>query len=252
MNRFTLHFALIGESGVGKSTFVSKHATGEHILKWCKGRFDDDATRISFNTPLGGVSVFVKEYCVDHGGIHALDEDVNELDGVMVMFDQTKPDTMWNALSNIETLHRSYPGLPIVLMGGKSDVRKRKFYSDDVKSEASNLGVEYDEVSSYTNLNIEMPVLRLIREALGQPELNFTPFQEDAPPRVDTSHFDMDKIWAEIEKANNTPFPDLEVELMDELTQQEKTEMKVHSVRNVSMLHHFHATLGRIQPRAKL
>lgn len=253
MNSFHLTFALVGESGVGKSTFVNKHSTGEFTSKYCPSIFGD-LTHIAYNTPLGYVNVKVKEYTTT-STIQTLESFSDDLDGVMVMFDQTRPDTLWNSLGVIDRIQESYPGLPIVLVGGKADVRKRKFYHDDIVSEAREIGVKYDDVSSYTNKNIEMPILRLVREGLGQPELKFISLPAIAPPTINVSDLDLDRIWANIEQANSTPLPDVEdnsVDLLEELTNDEKEEMNVQPIRNVSMLHHFHATLGRIQPRAKL
>lgn len=265
MNTFT--FALIGESGVGKSTLVERHATGEYTVKHTKTRFSD-GTRIVYNTPVGYVSVIIREYTYEANALPTLEDDV---DGVMVMFDQTRPDTLWNSLGIIDNIQDTYTGLPIVLVGGKSDVRKRKFYHDDIVCEARELGVKYDGVSSLTNNNIEKPILRLLREALSIPTLHFIECESLLPPPT-VRKVDMNRIWKEIERANAASFPDIDdITLLDVLNTEVDQESRViercengrsaeiakesrvieQCERNQHAIH-LHTVLGRIQPRAKL
>jgi Ras-related protein Rab-11A len=85
-------------------------------------------------------------------------------DGVLVVFDLTKPQTLENATSWIEEVYgNTKPDLPIILIGNKSDlVKEPNTLRDQAIALAKQLNISYMETSAMNATNVEKAFTTLV------------------------------------------------------------------------------------------
>jgi len=145
-----------GEGGVGKTTL---------LYRYVKGEFLED-TRMTL-----GVGFFLKELVVndlnvtlqlwDFGGqdrFQFLHQSYSEgAKGGILMYDLTRPSTLERIDYWVDVCRKDNPGIPIIFIGGKSDLRDQRNISKEMVQEVID---KYDfcehlEVSSKTGENVE-------------------------------------------------------------------------------------------------
>jgi small GTP-binding protein len=145
-----------GEGGVGKTTL---------LYRYVKGKFLDD-TKMTL-----GVGFFLKELAAqnlkvtlqlwDFGGqdrFQFLHETYSEgAKGAILMYDLTRPSTLDHIDYWVNVCRKENPGIPIIFIGGKSDLTDLRVVREDMIEEVMK---KYDfcdhlEVSSKTGENVE-------------------------------------------------------------------------------------------------
>lgn len=145
-----------GEGGVGKTTL---------LYRFVKGEFLED-TRMTL-----GVGFFLKELVVnnlnvtlqlwDFGGqdrFQFLHQSYSEgAKGGILMYDLTRPSTLDRIDYWVDVCRKDNPGIPIIFIGGKSDLLDQRNISKEMVEEVIN---KYDfcehlEVSSKSGANVE-------------------------------------------------------------------------------------------------
>ena len=154
---------LVGDGGVGKTTFIIRHLTG-HFIKKYEPTMGVEVHPLAFMTNIGNV-IFNCWDCAGQekfGGLR--DGYYVNADAALIMFDVTSKITY----KSVPHWRADLPnGIPIVICGNKVDCRDRKVRSNDL----------YYDVSAKSNYNYEKPFLHLIRELTGDP----TCYIVDAP-----------------------------------------------------------------------
>lgn len=146
---------IIGESCVGKKTFVTKHLTGKYESQEVK-----DGTSLPFKTNLGNVvfELYVRTF---------EDPLPDDIDAYIVMFDLT-------TLSSIHSIHPFIDGIlwktSVVVCGTKMDRAKmtkrvHALIHSTIKPFGES-GVKYYDISSKSGYNYEKPFLSLMRSFL--------------------------------------------------------------------------------------
>nr|CAB3265422.1 GTP-binding nuclear protein Ran-like [Phallusia mammillata] len=197
---------LVGDGGVGKTTFVKRHLTGEFEKKYV-------ATL--------GVEVHPVEFCTNRGPIRfnvwdtAGQEKFGGLrDGyyiqgecAIIMFDVTSRVTYKNVPNWHRDLVRVCENIPIVLVGNKVDIKDRK-----VKAKAINFhrkkNLQYYDISAKSNYNFEKPFLWMARKLVGDPNLEFVQMPALLPPEVKVDESLMKEYEAELDRAKQVSLPD--------------------------------------------
>ncbi len=171
MNTFKLVF--VGDGGVGKTTFLTRHLTGEFTKQY-------DATR--------GVDVHPIDFFTNHGWIRfnvwdtagqeklggLEDEYYKAADCAVVFFDITS-QLSWKSIPKwVEKLRNVCPDIPIVLCGNKVDIGERartvsvrtisQLYHGEFGEK--NLDSYYD-ISAKSNYNFEKPFLFLAQKLVA-------------------------------------------------------------------------------------
>ncbi len=99
------------------------------------------------------------------------------------MFDLTSRITLRNVPKWHKDLARVTAAIPVVLVGAKADDPDRKVNGEDLRYPKEH-HIPYFSVSSQTCDNIEKPILRLLRDLVGDPGLQLEPFPQDFAPFV--------------------------------------------------------------------
>jgi GTP-binding nuclear protein Ran len=197
---------LVGDGGVGKTTFVKRHQTGEFEKKYIP-TMGVQVSQLQFETTQGRLLFNIWNTAGQErfGGLR--EGYYLEANCAIVMFDVTAPATYRNVSSWHRDLVRVCPNIPIVLVGNKIDVRERKVPAKRVTFHKKN-NMTYFEISAKSNYHSEMPLLAIARQLTGDLQLAFTTAPVQFPPDVILepvlqTHYDQ-----ELEAAEAIPLPE--------------------------------------------
>ena len=169
---------LVGDAGVGKSTYIKRLLTGEFETKYVP-TCGVTVNRLTFSTTKGPVSFKV----YDLAGQERIGTDQSthytDADCAIVMYDCHSKLSLQNVQVWINDIHRNCGDIPIVVCGNKCDVKGRQYFSR--RDETQWL------ISAKSNMNYEKPFLHLIRVLKEDQELEFTPSPAMEPPEVTLS-----------------------------------------------------------------
>jgi GTP-binding nuclear protein Ran len=167
---------LVGDGGVGKTTFVKRHQTGEFERKYVP-TIGVQVSSLELQTTQGPIRFSIWDTAGQErfGGLR--EGYYLEASCAIIMFDVTAPTTYKSVGNWHRDLTRVCPGIPIVLVGNKVDVRDRKVPAKRVTFH-KRTNLRYFESSAKSNYHIELPFLSLARALTADPNLAFT----SAPP----------------------------------------------------------------------
>eukprot|EP01017_Pseudomicrothorax_dubius_P002207 TRINITY_DN0_c941_g1_i2.p1 TRINITY_DN0_c941_g1~~TRINITY_DN0_c941_g1_i2.p1 ORF type:complete len:230 (+),score=69.86 TRINITY_DN0_c941_g1_i2:53-742(+) len=197
---------LVGDGGVGKTTFVKRHKTGEFEKKY-----------IATN----GVEVTPMMFYTSHGPIrlHIWDTAGQEKlgglregyyiggDCAIIMFDVTSRVTYKNVQKWHKDLTRICEKIPICLVGNKVDVRDRKVKARNITFHRKR-NMQYYDISAKTNYQFEKPFLWILKALSGDDNLTLVEM-----PALKPAEFELDpelrnEIEREMREAADAPLPD--------------------------------------------
>jgi GTP-binding nuclear protein Ran len=202
---------LIGDGGVGKTTFVKRHLTGEYEKRYI-ATVGVEVHPLSFSTTRGRVVFNVW----DTAGQEKLSglRDGYYIGGQcgIIMFDVTSRITYKNVPKWHRDLVRVCENVPIVLVGNKVDVKDRKVKAKQITYHRRH-NLQYFDVSAKSNYQFEKPFLWLARRLSGDPNLTLV----EAPVLAPVEHhideeqmLEIQKEHHEMEALKNAPLPDEE------------------------------------------
>jgi len=170
---------LVGDGGVGKTTLVKRHLTGEFATKYIPTlgvevtalRFETNCGRIVFNVwDTAGQEKF--------GGLR--DGYYVHSQCALIMFDVSSRVTYQHVPQWFEDVRRACGNIPIVLAGNKVDVKERALKAQNITFHKKR-GIAYYDVSAKNSFNFERPFLYLARQLTGKRELQFVGDYARAP-----------------------------------------------------------------------
>ena len=208
----TAKLVLVGDGGVGKTTFVKRHQNGEFERKYVP-TLGVQVSQLTFQTSAGLLCFNVWDTAGQErfGGLR--EGYYLEANCAIVMFDVTSPATYRNVPTWHRDLIRVCPNIPIVLVGNKIDVRDRKVPAKRVSFHKKN-NMRYFEVSAKSNYHFEMPFLSLARQLLNDPNLVFTTAPVLQPPEVELDPERMVQLEKELAEAENVGLPEDDTEFL--------------------------------------
>merc|ERR1712086_748867 len=197
---------LVGDGGVGKTTFVKRHLTGEFEKKYI-------ATL--------GVEVHPMAFFTNHGQIKfnvwdtAGQEKLGGLrDGYyigghcgVIMFDVCSRITYSNVPKWYKDLTRVCENIPIVLVGNKVDVKDRKVKAKQITFHRKK-NLQYYDISAKSNYQFEKPFVWLLRKLTGDAALSLVEAPVLAPTEVEIDAQQIQTMQAELDDAANMPLED--------------------------------------------
>merc|ERR1712178_47146 len=197
---------LVGGGGVGKTTFVKRHVTGEFEKKYVATigvevhplPFDTNRGRICFNVwDTAGQEKF--------GGLR----DGYYIQGqcAIIMFDVTGRSTYKNVPVWYRDLIRVCENIPIVLVGNKVDVKERKVKVKQINFHRKK-NLNYYDISAKSNFNYEKPFLSLAKKLVGDQHLTFVDTVALLPAEVTIDVARQNMIQAELDQAATVPLVD--------------------------------------------
>merc|ERR1719287_216528 len=197
---------LVGDGGVGKTTFVKRHLTGEFEKKYVATigvevhamPFDTNRGRLIFNVwDTAGQEKF--------GGLR----DGYYIQGqcAIIMFDVTSRISYKNVGVWFRDLTRVCENIPIVLVGNKVDVKERKLKAKQITFHRKK-NLQYYDISAKSNYNFEKPFLWLARKLSGDNQLHFVEAPAPQPPEFQFDEATKKKYEAELAAAAAQPLPE--------------------------------------------
>ena len=163
---------LVGDGGVGKTTLVKRHLTGEFEKKYIP-TLGVEVHPLKFSTNCGDLVFNVWDTAGQEkfGGLR----DGYYIQGqcAIIMFDVTSRITYKNVPNWHRDITRVCENIPIVLCGNKVDVNDRQVKARNITFHRKR-NLQYYDLSARTNYNFHMPFKWLARRLTNQPNLEFT------------------------------------------------------------------------------
>ncbi len=164
----TFKVVLVGDGGVGKTTWITKHLTGEFTQKYVP-TFGVEIHPFKFFTASG------QEVCFDiwdTAGQHKLaglrDGYYVGADAIILMFDCQSRLSFLNIASWMKDIYRvCKKDIPIVVCGNKHDLRNSKITGDIFKQFIGEKHQKYF-ISSLSNYDYEKPLTYLAETLLSK------------------------------------------------------------------------------------
>ena len=170
---------LVGDGGVGKTTLVKRHRTGEFEKKYIP-TLGVEVHPLKFNTNCGEICFNVWDTAGQEkfGGLR----DGYYIQGqcAIIMFDVTSRITYKNVPNWHRDIVRVCENIPIVLVGNKVDVKDRQVKARNIQFHRKR-NLQYYDLSARSNYNFEKPFLWLARRLTNQPNLVFLGEYAKAP-----------------------------------------------------------------------
>ena len=206
-----LKVIIVGDGGVGKTTFVKRHLTGEFERRYIATQ-GVEVHPMKFTTSKGVITFNVW----DTAGQEKLSglRDCYYIDAqcAIIMFDVTSRITYKNVPKWYKDITRICEGIPIVLVGNKVDEKNRKVKAKQILF-ARKHGLQYFDVSAKSNYQFEKPFIWLLKKLTGDPNLKL---EKDIPLAPEEIKMDPElaKQWDdEYEIAKNTKIEDLDEDI---------------------------------------
>lgn len=197
---------LVGDGGVGKTTFVKRHLTGEFEKKYV-ATLGVEVHPLRFHTNLGEIVFNVWDTAGQEkfGGLR----DGYYIQGMcaIIMFDVTSRITYRSVPNWHRDLTRVCENIPIVLCGNKVDIKDRKVKAKTITFHRKK-NLQYFEISAKANYNFEKPFLWLAKKLSGDNGLIFVEAPAMRPPEAMIDMADMDRYEQELSEAASCPLPE--------------------------------------------
>lgn len=170
MTNQTYKVVLTGNSGVGKSTFLKRHLTGEFETSYIP-TLGVDNHKLTFRTNYGPVVFNVWDTAGQEKFSGLREGYATDTDAVIGMFDIGNK----TSLKHLDQWLQMMKGgqVPTVVCGNKVDLTDHSVKVGDKVKVAKKWGTYYD-VSAKSNYNYEKPFLKLARMLTGHNDLEFT------------------------------------------------------------------------------
>lgn len=202
---------LVGDGGVGKTTFVKRHLTGEFEKKYV-ATLGVEVHPLPFHTNRGPL----KFNCWDTAGQEKFGglRDGYYIQGqcAIIMFDVTSRITYKNVPNWHRDLVRVCENIPIVLCGNKVEIKDRKVKAKQITFHRKK-NLQYYDISAKSNYQFEKPFLWLARKLVGDNDLKFVEAPALAPPEFQIDMAQQQKYEQELAAAAAMPLPDEDDEL---------------------------------------
>nr|QBK92446.1 MAG: Ras family GTPase [Pithovirus LCPAC401] len=164
MENYTHKIVFVGDGGVGKTTFITRHMTGKFEKRYIPTQ-GKELRSILFSTNKGKIGFDI----LDIAGQEKFGLSTDYFVGAecaVVMFDVTSLVSYKNAKVWVDLLRKSVPEIPIVLCGNKVDIKNRKVKNITIYWDLELLG--YYDISALSNYNFEKPFLAFVRHFYGE------------------------------------------------------------------------------------
>ena len=155
--------AVVGDGGVGKSTLISRLATGEFIDKNMTIGFDVESWTITTNGGNGGNAEAIKVACFDFGGQKQFRFFQGSLvlgaKAALIVFDCNSFMSLMKIREWMDLL-ATVPDEKKLLVGTKLDIGS-KIPDEDIQEIAEEYGLDFIIISSKTGENFDTLIAKL-------------------------------------------------------------------------------------------
>merc|ERR1719498_1804510 len=197
---------LVGDGGVGKTTFVKRHLTGEFEKKYI-ATLGVEVHPMPFFTSKGKILFNVWDTAGQEklGGLR----DGYYINGNcgIIMFDVCSRITYQNVPKWYKDLTRVCENIPIVLVGNKVDVKDRKVKAKQITFHRKK-NLQYYDISAKSNYQFEKPFVWLLRRLVNDANLTLVEAPVLAPSEVAIPEDQLAQMQAEVQEAEGMALPD--------------------------------------------
>merc|ERR1712134_58629 len=197
---------LVGDGGVGKTTFVKRHTTGE-FEKQYNATIGVEVRPMPFHTNKGLIKFNVWDTAGQEklGGLR----DGYYIGGQcgIIMFDVTSRITYSNVPKWYKDLTRVCDVIPICLVGNKVDVKDRKVKAKQITFHRKK-SLQYYDISAKSNYQFEKPFVWLLRKLTNETALNLVEAPLLQPSEVNIDQNQLAEMNKELEEAANMELPE--------------------------------------------
>ena len=166
---------IIGDSQVGKTSFLSYYANGSFNINYLATAGlelftkDDIIDNKTIRIELWDTAGQEKFYSLTSGFFH-------NAQGIMVMFDVTCVNSFENVRNWTESikthLSSEINNIPVIIIGNKIDLKERDVKTDEANKYCRELGFKYFETSAKTGENVDLTIKYLVKEVLKKNRIN--------------------------------------------------------------------------------
>jgi GTP-binding nuclear protein Ran len=181
---------LVGDGGVGKTTFVKRHISGEFEKKYT-ATMGVEVHPMVFHTNRGKVRFIVWDTAGQEKLSGLRDGYYIGADCAIMMFDVTSRSTYKAVPKWYKDIVRVCENIPVVLVGNKVDVKDRKVKAKQIIFPRKH-GIQYYDISAKSNYQFEKPFVWLLKKLLGDPNLYLV-----EAPNLEPKEFEMDPEFEE-------------------------------------------------------
>merc|ERR1711935_582951 len=197
---------LVGDGGVGKTTFVKRHLTGEFEKKYI-ATLGVEVHPMPFFTTLGKILFNVWDTAGQEkfGGLR----DGYYIGGNcgIIMSDVCSRITYTNVPKWYKDLTRVCESIPIVLVGNKVDVKDRKVKGKQITFHRKK-NLQYYDISAKSNYQYDKPFVWLLRRLTNETGLTLVEAPVLAPGEVEIDANHIQEMQNELENAQNMELPE--------------------------------------------
>ncbi len=207
-----LKLVLVGDGGVGKTTFVKRHKTGEFEKKYI-ATIGVEVHPMEFTTNRGKVKFNVWDTAGQEklGGLR--DGYYIDAHCAIIMFDVTSRITYKNVPIWYKDIVRICgENIPIVLVGNKVDDKNRKVKAKQILF-ARKHGIQYFDISAKSNYQFEKPFIYLLKKLTGDPNLVLAEEVGLLPSEIQLDPNHIKEMEDEYELAKNTNIEDIDEDI---------------------------------------
>ena len=164
----TIKFSILGETAVGKSSFIKR---------FCEDKFSNQyISTMGFSYTIKGIQVENQNYRLTFNDVSGDDTYLTTVipkiinsTAILFMYDVTKKESFGFISKWIETVKENniIDGLQMYLIGSKIDLESDREIPKEVGKEvAERIGMDFLEISSKSGENIKEAMLFIIKKAL--------------------------------------------------------------------------------------
>ncbi len=207
----TFKLVIIGDLGVGKTTFVKRHFNGEFKKPYIPTN-GAEATSIDFSTNRGRIRFDIWDIASQMKFSNHRNYYYTDVHCAIIMFDLTSRLTNSSVARWHKDLTMICENIPIVLVGNKADVKDRKLKAYHINFHRKN-NLQYYDVSAKSNYQYEKPFLWLLRKLTGDNNLYLIESPLLYPPHIlmDAEHIQqLQRELEEADKLGEANLPDME------------------------------------------
>jgi GTP-binding nuclear protein Ran len=156
---------LLGDGGVGKTTFLNRLVTGEFIPHYI-ATMGVSVAPLPIQTTKGQIILNIWDTAGQEKFSQHRATYYNDADAAIVFFDTTSKLSYRNAANWCQEILAARPDILLVLCGNKVDVRGRVVMPQDIQLHRQ-LGCQYYDLSAKSNYNYDKPFLYIVRQLLN-------------------------------------------------------------------------------------
>ena len=153
----TFKIALVGDGGVGKTTYLKRFLTGEFEKRYIP-TVGAEIYDMELGTPTTRFQIWDTAGQEKYTGVTT--NYYKNADAAIIMFDTTSLVSYKNVSKWYNDIREVSPNIPIVLVGNKCDAKDRKVKAHHITFHRMR-NLAYFDISAKSNYNFEKPFLKM-------------------------------------------------------------------------------------------